>query len=360
MRPVFISSEIYNETGYRRNHPLGIPRLLTVHRICEALGWFPADGFLPSPMAGEDQLLSLHDADYIAALREVSESGAATREITTRYNLGNMENPGFRGVFRRAATSVGGSILAAEQAITCGVAYHPAGGTHHGRRGRASGFCYFNDPAFAILRFLELGRERVLYVDLDAHHGDGVQDMFATDARVRTVSIHQAGLWPGTGLRDDRGEGYALNLPVPAGFNDSELDFLIERHVLPLAETFSPGAVVITMGADALSGDPLSRLALSNVALWRAVEKLIGFGAPTVVLGGGGYNPWTVARCWAGMWARLSSQPIPADPGPEVRAILGALECDLIDDEEDIEPHWRTTIMDPENPGPVRDEIRAL
>ena len=289
--PVFISSPIYNETGYRSNHPLGIPRLSTVHRVCEALGWISPGTFLESPVADEATLHRLHRPDYVAALGEVSETGKATREITDRYGIGNMENPGFAGVYRRAATSVGGSILAAERAMTHLVAYHPAGGTHHGRPDRASGFCYFNDPAFAILRFLDLGCARVLYVDLDAHHGDGVQDMFRDDARVRTVSIHERDRWPGTGTRDDRGGGYALNLPVPAGFNDAELDWLMEHAILRVAAVFRPGALVITAGADALAGDPLSRLNLSNVALWHAVEQLTGLGLPTVVLGGRRLQP---------------------------------------------------------------------
>src|SRR5690606_37637711 len=124
-------------------------------------------------------------------------------------------NPLFPGLFERAATSVGGSILAARLALEGRIAYHPAGGTHHGRPDRASGFCYFNDPAFAILALLEAGLERVLYVDLDAHHGDGVQDAFAADERVHTVSIHEAGRWPGTGAASDTGDGRACNLPVP-------------------------------------------------------------------------------------------------------------------------------------------------
>ncbi len=144
-----------------------------------------------------------------------------------------------------------------------------------GAPNRASGFCYFNDPVFAVLTFLAKGLERVLYVDLDAHHGDGVQDAFADDPRVLTVSIHEEKRWPHSGLVEDRAAGGARNLPVPRGFNDSELDFLMDNAVLPLAREFEPQALVITCGVDGLDGDPLSRLSLSNVGLWRAVEKLV-------------------------------------------------------------------------------------
>jgi len=168
---------------------------------------------------------------YIAALREASNSGrvdAATRE---RHGIGGMENPVFPGVFERASTSVGGSIHAARLALEGCVAYHPAGGTHHGRRDRASGFCFFNDPVFALLTLLDAGVERVAYVDLDAHHCDAVQDAFAGDERVRIVSIHEAGRWPHTGALGDSAEGRALNLPVPRGLGDRELVEEDLRHL---------------------------------------------------------------------------------------------------------------------------------
>jgi acetoin utilization protein AcuC len=239
------------------------------------------------------------------------------------------------------------------------IAFHPAGGTHHGRPDRASGFCYFNDPVFAILTLLEGGLRRVLYVDLDAHHGDGVQDAFARDERVFTFSIHEAGRWPGTGGVDDTGEGRAVNLPVPRGFNDSELECLLESIAFPLAGRLEPQAVVITCGADALAGDPLSGMALSNVALWSAAERLAATAPSAVVLGGGGYNPWTVARYWTGLWGRLSGRAIPAALPEAARAILAPLTCDLVDD-EDFHDEWLTTLADAPRPGPVRAEIDEL
>jgi acetoin utilization protein AcuC len=276
-----------------------------------------------------------------------------------RHGFGNFENPLFPGVFERAATAVGGSILAAELALEGRVAFHPAGGTHHGRRDRASGFCYFNDPVFAIGRLLEGGMSRVLYVDLDAHHGDGVQEAFLDEPRVRVVSIHEQGRWPHSGAADDVGHGYACNLPVPGGFNDSELEFLLESVVLPLAAGFVPEAVVVTCGTDALAGDPLSGLALSNVALWDAVERVIGDTGPAVVLGGGGYNPWTLARCWTGLWARLSGREIPEELPGEAQRILRSLECDLVED-EDVADAWLRTLADVSRAGTVRDEVKSL
>ncbi|MDQ1344576.1 MAG: acetoin utilization protein AcuC, partial [Pseudomonadota bacterium] len=115
----------------------------------------------------------------------------------------------------------------------------------------------------------------------------------------------------------------------------------------------------ITCGTDALAGDPLSRMALSNGALWSAVERLTGFAAPAVVLGGGGYNPWTLARCWTGLWGRLSGREIPVVLPAEAQLILRSLDCDLIDD-DDVEPAWLETLADDPRPGPVRPAVRAL
>lgn len=357
----FISSEIYRETGYGSNHPLAIQRIGTVLSLCEQLGWLEPHGaraYVDSPVATLDDLLKLHAPDYVAAL-QAAETGGVSAAMRERYRIGTMENPVFKGLFRRASTSVGGSILAARLAAEGGIAYHPSGGTHHGMRDHASGFCYFNDPAFAVLTFLEQGFERVLYVDLDAHHGDGVEAAFRGHDDVFLISIHEENRWPNTGRLDDRSTGNARNIPVPRELNDTEFDFLLDQAVLPLARRFAPQAVVVTCGADGLAGDPLSAMALSNGCLWDAVMRLAALSPSTVVLGGGGYNPWTVARCWAGLWGRLSDQATPDALPPESVALLRALDCDLVDDEDRL-PRWYTTLVDPRNDGPVRERVKEI
>lgn len=354
----FISAAIYRETGYRGNHPLAIPRIAPVEALCAALGWTgPRHPVIESPVASRDTLARFHRPDYLDALIRAETAGRASADDRAHYGLGTLENPIFPGLWQRAATSVGGSILAADLAHRDAIAYHPAGGTHHGLAGRANGFCYFNDPVFAILRLLELGRARVVYVDLDAHHGDGVEEAFRHDPRVFTLSMHEAGRWPFTGATPALGR--IGNLPVPRGLNDSEFGLLLDGLILPHVAALGADAIVITMGADALKGDPLSGLMLSNGALWRAVEGLVALAPAAVVLGGGGYNPWTLARAWAGMWARLTAQPIPDTLPPAARAVLAALDCDLVED-EDRDPVWFSTIRDAPNPGSVRPEVRAL
>lgn len=358
-RAAFVGHDIYRQPAYGRMHPLAIPRVETVVDLCDALGWFAPGEHEASPRASEAELARFHDPGYIAALREASASGRASAEMRERHGLGTMENPIFPGVFERASTSVGGSIRAAQLALEGRVAFHPAGGTHHGRPTRASGFCYFNDPAFAILTLLDRGVSRLVYVDLDAHHGDGVQDAFAADPRVHTISIHEAGRWPHTGAAEDIGEGRACNLPVPRGFHDAELRLLVDEVVLPLAAFAKPEAIVLTCGADALAGDPLAAMALSNVALWDAVEACAALAPAAVVLGGGGYNPWTLARYWSGLWARLAGHPIPATLPSAGLAVLARLACDLVD-EDDMQPEWLTTIADASNDAPVRAAVIAL
>ena len=359
LAPVFVTHDIYRHATYRSSHPLAIPRVEAAVELCRALGWLSEAELRISPRAGEQDLLRFHTRDYLGALRDAAQSGKVTAEVRRRFAIGTMENPLFPGVFERAATSVGGSIRAAELAYEGRVAFHPAGGTHHGRPDRASGFCYFNDPVFAVLTLLDNAVNRVLYVDLDAHHGDAVQDAFADDPRVWTVSLHERGRWPHTGDSADTAGGRACNLAVPAGLNDTELKLLVDEVVLRLGRAVEPQAVVVVCGADALAGDPLSSMALSNVALWSAVRRVVDLAPAAVVLGGGGYNPWTLARYWTGLWGVLSGRSLPAALPDAAREVLARLSCDLIDG-EDVQEQWLTTFADDGNEGPVRPAIEAL
>ena len=355
----FVGHDIYRQSAYGRLHPLTIPRVETVIDLCRALDWYARGEYVSSPRASIEALRAFHAFDYVEALRASSASGIVDAGTRERFGIGTMENPLFPNLFERASTAVGGSIRAAELALDGRVAFNPAGGTHHGRRDRASGFCYLNDPVFAILRLLEAGIARVLYVDLDAHHGDGVQDAFADDPRVWTLSIHEAGRWPYTGGRDDLGGGRSVNLPVPKAFHDAELRLLVDDVVLPLADRVAPEAVVLTCGGDALSGDPLASMALSNVALWDAIERIAAAAPHAVVLGGGGYNPWTLARYWTGIWARLSKRAVPDRLPEAASALLRGLRCDLID-EEDVDACWTTTLADRATSLPVRESVQDL
>jgi len=357
--PLYVGSEVYRRAAFGGNHPLNIVRHAAVFDLLRILKWLPDDSFRSSDPATVDQLVEFHDPAYVEALQYADSVGRVTPEVRARYQIGTLENPLFPGLFERASMTVGGSILAAELASNGHVVFHPSGGTHHGRRDQASGFCYFNDPVFAILTLLELGRDRVLYVDLDAHHGDGVENAFVDEPRVMTLSIHEEDRWPYSGTAEDRRNGGARNLPVPREFNDSELDYLMQNAVLPLADTFSPDALVLCCGADCLAGDPLSGMMLSNVALWDTVLQLTSLGVPTVILGGGGYNPWTVSRYWAGMWGKVNGLELPDRLPDAASELLRGMECDLIDD-EGVDEAWLTTMADSPYPGPIRGVVKSL
>ena len=355
--PLYVGSDVFRRAAFGNNHPLKIVRHSAVLDMVRMLGWLPSESFVEARPATSVELGAFHDPAYIEALKNAESAGRVTPEVRERYGIGTLENPLFAGLFERAATTVGGSVRAAQLALAGHLVFHPSGGTHHGRPDRASGFCYFNDPVFAILTFLGNGPERVLYVDLDAHHGDGVEEAFADDPRVLTLSIHEQDRWPYSGPAGFR--GYAGNLPVPEGANDSELEYLVEQVVGPMALAFAPDAIVVCCGADCLSGDPLSSMKFSNVALWRSIDRLLEFDKPCVLLGGGGYNPWTVTRYWAGLWGHINGFDMPV-PLPETAAgYLRKLECDLVD-EEDIDDAWLTSMADSPYPGPVRDAVKSV
>ncbi|UKJ72697.1 acetoin utilization protein AcuC [Azospirillum brasilense] len=360
-RPLFLGSEIYRGSSYGAKHPLAIPRVSTAIDLSRAMGWLPDVVYRDSPLATPGELGRFHNPDYIAALHRAEADQRVDAETGERHNLGRLENPIFPEMYRRPAISTGAAILAGRllAEVPAGIVYSPASGTHHARPGRASGFCYLNAPVLGILALLDSGIERVLYVDLDAHHGDGVEDAFADDDRVLTLSVHEDGRWPFTGKAEDRPGALAFNLPVPPAFNDTEMDYLLETVILPLGQAFRPQALVIQTGADALAEDPLSRLELSNGALWRAVEALMGLAPRLMVVGGGGYNPWSVGRCWAGIWAVLNGIDPVVPPTPQAEDVLRALTWSRAAGRNPPE-HWFTTLADAPRPGPLRDEVRRV
>lgn len=357
-RPLYLGGEVYRHSSYGSKHPLSIPRVSVTTDLVRAMGWLDEADYRDSPMATPDQLARFHAPAYIDAVRRTEAAQRITAEEGARWNIGKLENPIFPEMYRRPATGAGAAILAADLIRDGGVVFSPASGTHHARPDRASGFCFFNAPVLAILALLDQGVGRILYVDIDAHHGDGVQDAFHDDDRVLTISIHDETRWPYTGKLDDRAGGMARNLPVPPGFNDTELRFLIQEAVLPLAERFRPQALVMQCGADSLADDPLSRLDLSNAAYWDAVRALLPVAPRALFTGGGGYNPWSVGRCWAGIWAVLAGHDPAVPPTPAAEQALRALTWNRREGRNPPE-RWFTTLADPPNEGPVRAEVRA-
>lgn len=357
--PLFIGSEIYRGSTYGARHPLAIPRVSTVIDLARALGWLPTAQYRTSPRAKPAALTVWHTPAYIAALQQAEKDGKVDAATAHRHALGTISNPVFPEMYRRPATGAGGVLLAAELLGRGGVVHVPGGGTHHALPDRANGFCYLNDPALAILRLRGLGLRRIAYVDIDAHHPDGVEHAFAGAGDVLLFSVHEENRWPFSGALSADGGGNVFNLPVPKRFNDTEMAAARDRLILPALERFAPQAVVLQCGADALSEDPLSKLTLSNGAHASMALALRDLSPRLMVLGGGGYNPWSVARAWVRVWGALNAQPIPEAMPTPAREVLAALSWHRRSAGPVPRLAWVETLADPPRPGPLRPETTA-
>ncbi|MEX0348599.1 MAG: acetoin utilization protein AcuC [Paracoccaceae bacterium] len=357
--PILIGSEIYRGSSYGIKHPLAIPRVSTVLDLCRAMGWLPDAQYRVSPRAKPAALTGFHTERYINALQVAENEQYVSDDIRARHGLGTLSNPVFPEMYRRPATAAGGSILGAELVARVGIVFNPGGGTHHGFPDRANGFCYLNDPVLAIRSLLALGINKIAYVDIDAHHCDGVEAACTGDDRICLISVHERNRWPFTGQLSDAGGGNTYNLPVPREFNDSEFGALRDAVILPVLSKFHPEVIVLQCGADAVQEDPLSRLSLSNNAHWQLLRDLMGLSERLLVLGGGGYNPWSVARLWTGVWAVLNGHETPKTLPKGAQDLLGQLHWTRRAGNPPAQ-HWTTTLRDPARPGAVREEIRHL
>ncbi len=326
--------------------------------LSRTLGWLAAEQYISSPRAKPLALTNWHRPEYVEALQRAENKQYVTAEETAQFNLGTLSNPVFPEVFRRPATAAGGSILAGELLADGGVVYNPAGGTHHGMPGRANGFCYLNDPVLAMLSLRSHGVQRLAYVDIDAHHPDGVEVGFAGDPDCLMISVHEENLWPRTGLLEDDAGGNALNLPVPRGFNDDEMALVREKLIFPQVLAFRPDAIILQCGADAVADDPLAHLSLSNNAHWSILRGLLGLAPRLLVLGGGGYNPWTVARLWTGVWGILAGKEIPDRLPPQAEGVLRDLSFSGNARGRSPPEAWFTSLQDAPSNGPISDVVR--
>ncbi|MEP1200245.1 acetoin utilization protein AcuC [Tateyamaria sp.] len=357
-RPVFIGSEIYRGSSYGGWHPLRVPRVSTVMDLSRAMGWLPPEVFMPSPRVKPAALTIWHTPEYVAALHAAEEAQTVSDAVRTRHALGTPNNPVFPEMYRRPATAAGGSLLAGELLAKGGVVYHPAGGTHHGMPDRAGGGCYLNDPVLAILSLRRNGAKRIVYIDIDAHHPDGVEHAFGTDPDVLMISVHEDGLWPRTGALG--ATDTLINLPVPRGLNDDEMALIRDDVILPRTTAFRPDAIVLQCGADGVEEDPQAHLSLSNQAHWAIVDSLMGLAPRLLVLGGGGYNPWSVGRLWTGVWATLNGFEVPGRVTPKAEETLRALRFDGNRRGKNPPEHWFTTLADEPRHGPIRDGLRSM
>jgi acetoin utilization protein AcuC len=319
VKTALVHSQDWARFDYGPHHPLRMERLGLTWRLMQAYGLTERAGVVvraPTP-AAEDDIAVFHAPEYLSVLK-AANAGVQPPQ-GDRFGLGPGDNPVFRGVWEAAQLVAAGSLLAADMVGRGEVdrAFHFAGGLHHALPDRASGFCYVNDAVLAILRLRERGL-RVAYVDIDAHHGDGVQYAFYDDPSVLTISVHERGerLFPGTGFVHELGRGdaagFSVNLPLEA-YTDTETYMpAFEAVVPPLLERFKPDVIVAQLGIDSHRTDPLTHLALDVQGFARALARVVPMAPRLVALGGGGYDVRNVARAWTVAWAVLNHVELPA------------------------------------------------
>lgn len=313
--PFFYSEQLL---GYNMgvHHPMKPIRLKLTEDLIAAYGLFETTLQKVEPLpADREEVAETHSRDFLDALSALDGGEETAR--ARRFGLGTGDNPIFPGIYSQSLLYTGASIAAA-QAVMDGspIAFNVAGGLHHAHYDRAAGFCVLNDCAVAIRR-LKQKYKRIAYVDIDVHHGDGVQELFYEDPLVLTLSLHESGrsLYPGTGFTHEigkgAGEGFSVNLPFDPDTSDTIWLSAWREAALPLLMRFDPEVILLQMGTDAHRLDPLAHLALTAQGWLEAVQDVQAMGRPIVAVGGGGYNMTTVPRMWTLAVAALCHVTLP-------------------------------------------------
>jgi acetoin utilization protein AcuC len=329
MRAALFLAPQLGELSYGPAHPFQLDRAADALRLCRALELLGSDADLvQASEASREEIERYHSPDYLDALESAETLSYAD---LARWGVGPGDNPVFPGLWTSCRAIAGGSLEAARwllEGIAAGDvrrAFHPGGGLHHARKDRASGFCYVNDPVLAIQEVLAAGY-RTCYIDVDAHHGDGVEEAFYEEPNVLTISIHQDGrtIFPGTGFPNEigrgAGEGYAVNVPVLPGAAEPEYDYFRREILTPIWEAYRPDVLVTEIGVDSLRDDPLTVLNWTLAGLDRFLVWASEKQTPWLAVGGGGYRRWNAIRGWALVWAQMLDTSLPErrpEKGPD-------------------------------------------
>ncbi|WP_462411291.1 acetoin utilization protein AcuC [Neobacillus sp. Marseille-QA0830] len=317
-RCAFIYSEEQLNYKFSSHHPFNQFRLKLTVDLLERLNALDKNQVIPPRMATEEELTLIHDPGYIEAVKKAG-MGLLANEVAENFGLGTEDTPVFAHMHEASSLLVGGTLTAVDEVMS-GRALHAVnlgGGLHHGFRGKASGFCVYNDSAVAIKYIQKKYHARVLYVDTDAHHGDGVQWAFYDDPSVCTLSIHETGryLFPGTGNVNERGQGagygYSFNIPVDAFTEDESWIDAYTQAIREVADFFKPDIILTQNGVDSHYYDPLTHLS-ATMKIYREIPKLAHeiahryCGGRWIAVGGGGYDIWRVVpRAWALIWLEM-------------------------------------------------------
>jgi len=324
----FIYSSQLEEISYPPGHPFNTIRAKKTRDIINSMGLLTPPDRIEVPPEPADRIIlkKFHTARYLHNLQNASKGQWDYDALN--MGLGTSDCPVFKGVYEYAVLAVGATITAAQLILDgkVDVAFNPSGGFHHAHPAFASGFCYINDVALGCEVLAEQGK-KVLYLDVDVHCGDGVEAFFYNRSDVMTISLHQnpKTLFPGTGFENEigkgKGKGYCVNIPLPIGTYDEAYMLAIKTVVLPLIHAFKPDVFVFELGADALAGDPLANLRLTNNVYSDIIHQLLAFGKPILMTGGGGYNLENTVRAWALAWSALCG----ADGELDANMLLGGI-----------------------------------
>lgn len=317
-RTALIYSSRFGNFHLGTDHPFHVQRYQLAYELMSAYDLIGPIGTLHTdyPLVDEQSLLEFHADEYLAKLREFSLTSEPRADF--RFGLGDVENPVFEGLYDWALLGTSGTVEAARLVSDEGydIAFNLAGGWHHAHSSKASGFSYINDAVIAINSLLKKGK-RVVYLDIDAHHGDGVQEAFFSDNRVLTISLHESGMYffPGTGFENEigvgEGEGYSVNVPFLAHTDDALFMKAFDEVAYPLIAAFDPDVLVTQLGADTFRTDPLTRLEITTHGYSYVLRKLKALRIPWVAVGGGGYDNLNVARAWTIAWSIMNDKVLP-------------------------------------------------
>lgn len=327
-KAVYMRSSGANLYKFNEEHPFNPLRLELTESLLQTAGALPSDAIVEAHPASDEEIERIHRADYVNAVKRLSEPAPEPEALRQagRYGLTTEDTPFFAGMHDAGAAIAGGSVAAAEAVMSGRAlhAYHMGGGLHHAFPGHGSGFCVYNDAAIAIAAVRKKYNVRVLYIDTDVHHGDGVQYAFYEDPDVFTYSIHETGkfLFPGTGFTHekglDKGFGACCNIPLQPYTEDESWLECFRESVTRIARAFKPDLIVSQHGCDAHAFDPLSHIHCS-MRIYLEMPKLIHelahelCGGRWVALGGGGYDFWRVVpRAWSLVWLVMSEHPLAA------------------------------------------------
>lgn len=312
-KAVFIYSAELEKYQYPPEHPFNVSRAKKVREIVNSMGLLSGENrseVAPEPVE-RVVLKKFHSARYLHALQTASKGRWDAEALY--MGIGTQDCPVFGDMYEYAVLAAGGTLKAAKLIISnsADAAFNPSGGFHHAGPERASGFCYINDMALACVILAEEGR-RVLYLDVDVHHGDGVAYAFYDRPDVMTISFHQnpRTLFPGTGFEGEigtgEGKGFCVNVPLAIGTYDEAYMKAFQAIAVPLIEAYNPDVIAFELGADGLAGDPLANLQLTNNVYADIIEHLISFEKSILVTGGGGYNIDNTVRAWTLAWSLLA------------------------------------------------------